>query len=233
MSGTQRTSQKTVTYPTELQHQDAVTPLLENLSTASLEKDLTQFSSYNNRHYQADTGVESANWLFGQLNQIVTDSGAEGATVQKVEHDFKQPSIVVTIPGQSDNIVVVGAHQDSIVDGPNDPAPGADDNGSGSISVLEALRAVLKSEEVTKGSAANTLEFHWYAGEEAGLLGSQDIFAQYSSEGKNVVAMLNQDMTGYVQGTLDAGKPESFGLIGDNVDAALSEFTKLVIDGVS
>ncbi|KAL1953121.1 hypothetical protein VTO42DRAFT_3580 [Malbranchea cinnamomea] len=222
---------KTVTYPTELQHVDAVKPLLGNLSTSSLESDLTQFTSYNNRYYDADTGVQSANWLFEQANQIIDNSGAKGATLRKVTHDFKQPSIVVTIPGQSDNTVVVGAHQDSISGGASDPAPGADDNGSGSITILEALRALLKSTEVAEGKAANTIEFHWYAGEEVGLLGSQDIFAEYKIQQKNVVAMLNQDMTGYVQGTLDAGKPESFGLVGDNVDKALTEFVKLVIDG--
>jgi leucyl aminopeptidase len=43
----------------------------------------------------------------------------------------------------------------------------------------------------------NSLEFHWYAGEEGGLLGSQKIMHDYASRGVQVKALLNQDMTGY------------------------------------
>ena len=41
--------------------------------------------------------------------------------------------------------------------------------------------------------------------------------------------MLQQDMTGYVQKTLDAGLPESVGVITDFVDQGLTEFIKTVI----
>lgn len=41
--------------------------------------------------------------------------------------------------------------------------------------------------------------------------------------------MLQQDMTGYVKGTLDAGKPESVGIITDYVDEGLTEFIKKVV----
>jgi leucyl aminopeptidase len=45
--------------------------------------------------------------------------------------------------------------------------------------------------------------------------------------------MLQQDMTGYVQKTLDAGQPESVGVITDFVNPALTEFIKEVITEVS
>lgn len=44
--------------------------------------------------------------------------------------------------------------------------------------------------------------------------------------------MLQQDMTGFVQKTLDAGQPESVGVITDFVDRGLTEFIKVVIDEV-
>jgi hypothetical protein len=44
--------------------------------------------------------------------------------------------------------------------------------------------------------------------------------------------MLQQDMTGYVQGTLDAGKKESVGVITDFVNPALTEFIKEVVTEV-
>jgi len=40
------------------------------------------------------------------------------------------------------------------------------------------------------------VEFHWYSGEEAGLLGSQAIATQYKRNGINVKAFMELDMTG-------------------------------------
>jgi leucyl aminopeptidase len=71
------------------------------------------------------------------------------------------------------------------------------------------------------------------AAEEGGLRGSQDIFSQYATAGRDVWAMLQQDMVGYTKATLDAGKPESFGLITDFTDAPLNEYLSRVIDTVS
>ena len=90
---------------------------------------------------------------------------------------------------------------------------------------------LLQDERVAAGEAGNTIEFHWYSAEEGGLLGSQAIFAAYEAQKRDVVAMLQQDMTGYVKGTLDAGKPEAVGVITDYVDAGLTAFTKRVIEG--
>lgn len=72
-------------------------------------------------------------------------------------------------------------------------------------------------------------EFHWYSAEEGGLLGSQAIFSSYEKHSRDVKAMLQQDMTGFVQKTLDAGKPESVGVIIDYVDKALTDFIKKII----
>jgi leucyl aminopeptidase len=44
--------------------------------------------------------------------------------------------------------------------------------------------------------------------------------------------MLQQDMTGYVARTLEAGEPESVGVITDFVDPSLTEFIKKVITTV-
>lgn len=75
-----------------------------------------------------------------------------------------------------------------------------------------------------KGNAPNTIEFHWYSAEEGGLLGSQAIFSEYEKQGRDVKAMLQQDMTGFIQKTIDSGKPESVGVITDYVDSSLTTF---------
>lgn len=60
-------------------------------------------------------------------------------------------------------------------------------------------------------------------------MGSQAIFSSYEQTGRDVKAMLQQDMTGYSQGTLDAGKPESVGVIVDFVDKKLTDFIKKIV----
>ncbi|BDD54927.1 Leucine aminopeptidase 1 [Monascus purpureus] len=224
---------KTVEYPVQMEHVDSVVPLTQSLSKDNMKADLEHFTSFYTRYYQSSTGVESATWLYSRVLETLEQSGATayGASVEKFQHSFQQFSIIARIPGQSNKTVVVGAHQDSInLLAPSFlPAPGADDDGSGTVTILEALRVLLQSEEVVNGSIRNTLEFHWYAAEEGGLLGSQSIFSQYSSDGRDIKAMLQQDMTGYSQGTLDAGLPESVAVITDYVDPGLTAFIKEVI----
>ena len=130
--------------------------------------------------------------------------------------------------------MVIGAHQDSInLFLPSIlSAPGADDDGSGTVTILEALRVLLKSEAIIKGNASNTVEFHWYSAEEGGLLGSQAIFSAYEKEGRDVKAMLQQDMTGYTHQTTEAGEPESVGVITDFVNPGLTNFIKKIITQV-
>lgn len=94
-------------------------------------------------------------------------------------------------------------------------SPGADDNGSGSVTILEVFRVLAEA----KFAPENTLEFHWYAGEEGGLLGSADVFRSYKSSGRSVLAMLNQDMTGY-------SPSKKMAIFTDNVDPALTEYVR-------
>ena len=229
-------AQATVQFPASVTHVDVVKPLAKQLSTKNLEDKLTHFTSFHTRYYKSDYGAESAAWLYEQIQRIITDSGADqyGVKVDKFEHSWGQPSLITTIPGQSNHTVVIGAHQDSInLFLPSVlAAPGADDDGSGTVTILEALRVLLQAEDIVRGNASNTVEFHWYSAEEGGLLGSQAIFSQYRREERDVKAMLQQDMTGYIQGTLDAGQPESVGVITDYVDEGLTEFIKKVISSV-
>ncbi|OBT65838.1 hypothetical protein VE03_05477 [Pseudogymnoascus sp. 23342-1-I1] len=220
-------------FPEAPVHQTALEPLLKTLSKSNMRADLEKFTSFYTRYYKSSYGAQSSAWLLETVTDLVGAAGADkhGAHVKHFPHSWGQNSVIATIPGQSDKTVVIGAHQDSI----NLflpaflPAPGADDDGSGTVTILEALRVLLTDEAVVQGNATNTIEFHWYSAEEGGLLGSQAIFSSYEKEGRDVRAMLQQDMTGYVQKTLDAGEPESVGVITDFVDPALTEFIKTVV----
>ncbi|TDZ22903.1 Leucine aminopeptidase 1 [Colletotrichum sidae] len=219
-------------FPEKCHLQDTVKPLIKKLDKSEIQKNLEQFTSFHTRYYKSDYGRQSSEWLLSQISSIIKDAGADKHVfAEAFPHTWQQSSIIVTIPGKSNSTVIIGAHQDSInLWLPSIlAAPGADDDGSGSMTILEVLRTLLKSKDVVEGKADNTIEFHWYSAEEGGLLGSQAIFKSYEHENRNVKAMLQQDMTGFVQRTLDAGQPESVGVITDFVDAGLTDFIKKVI----
>ena len=225
---------QSVTFPSNVSHEEEVHSLLEDLETDGMRKHLETFTAFHTRYYKSSYGEESSKWLLEHVKKTVDDAGAldKGATVEPFEHPWGQNSVVGTRPGKSNNTGVGGAHQDSInlVLPSLLSAPGADDDGSGTVTIWEALRALLRSSSIVNGEASNTIEFHWYSAEEGGLLGSQAIFSAYEKEGRAVKAMLQQDMTGYIQKTLDAGEPESVGIITDYVDTGLTNFIKKVVD---
>ncbi|KAH8679047.1 aminopeptidase-like protein [Tricladium varicosporioides] len=226
-------SKKSPKFPSKPTLKKELIPMMKNLSKGNMEKNLEHFTSFHTRYYKSDYGRQSSEWLLEQVSDLIKDSGADeyGAFVKPFQHSWGQNSVIATIPGKKNSTVVVGAHQDSInLFFPSIfSAPGADDDGSGTVTILEALRVLLTSKDVIKGNGENTVEFHWYSAEEGGLLGSQAIFSAYEKEGRDIKAMLQQDMTGFVQGTLDAGKEESVGVITDFVDPDLTEFIKKVV----
>jgi len=226
-------SNAAVKFPEHTAYNSTVKPLLKELEKDNMHKHLQKFTSFHTRYYKSDYGAQSSAWLLDQVNKTLEHAGAldHGASVRHFKHPWGQNSIIASLPGKTEKTVVIGAHQDSInLFFPSLlAAPGADDDGSGTVTILEALRVLLKDSKIVHGEQDNTVEFHWYSAEEGGLLGSQAVFSSYEKAGRDVKAMLQQDMTGYVQKTLDAGEPESVGVITDFVDPGLTEFIKKVI----
>jgi leucyl aminopeptidase len=97
------------------------------------------------------------------------------------------------------------------------------------VTILEAFRTLLTNTTLFASGAEHTIEFQWYAAEEAGLLGSIDIFNTYAAGNREVVAMLNQDMTGYTTGYTSQNMKPKFGVMTDFTDASLTSFVKRVI----
>ncbi|KAG5926744.1 Leucine aminopeptidase 1 [Claviceps sorghi] len=225
-------AQRRVEFPKKCVQHEAVGKLIPELDKKRMRENLQKLTSFHTRYYNSDYGRQSSEWVLERVRDVIKRAGAEGkVTARSFPHTWKQSSVIATIPGKSNRTIIVGAHQDSInLWLPILAAPGADDDGSGTVTIMEVFAALLASEHVVAGKAENTIEFHWYSAEEGGLLGSQAIFKEYEHDGRDVKAMLQQDMTGFSKGTLDAGLPESVGVIIDYVDAGLTKFIKLVIE---
>ena len=94
-------------------------------------------------------------------------------------------------------MTIIGAHPDSVnILFPLLNAPGADDDGSGTATILEAFRTLV---HIGYEPIHGPVEFHWWAGEEAGLLGSQDVAEDYRSRGIKIGGVLNVDETAFVK----------------------------------
>lgn len=224
-----------VEFPKRCSQQESVGALLPELSKDEMHSNLEHLTSFHTRYYKSDYGRKSSDWLHDRISEVISEAGADkNIAIRKFQHSWPQSSTIVTIPGRSNSTVVVGAHQDSInLWFPSMlAAPGADDDGSGTVTILEVLRVLLQDEDIVAGNAENTIEFHWYSAEEGGLLGSQAIFSEYEQEGRDVKAMLQQDMTGHTQTTFDSGAEERVGVIVDFVDPSLTSFIKTTIDTV-
>lgn len=96
-------------------------------------------------------------------------------------------NVIAELPGKNtDNVVMAGAHLDSVIEG-----PGINDNGSGSAALLETALMMANS------NPENTLRFGWWAAEEQGLVGSADYVAGLSQAERDRIALyMNYDMIG-------------------------------------
>ncbi|CAL9730841.1 hypothetical protein MOUN0_K05336 [Monosporozyma unispora] len=218
-------------YPVNMTHEKEVNSLIEQIDMDSMHATLAKFTSFYTRYYKSQTGFDAAKWLSERISNIVAKLPKEMVSIKHVDHKlWDQFSIILSIRGYEnpENTVVIGCHLDSInlLMPSVMPAPGADDNGSGTTTNLEALRLIAEHIENTGKSFKNTVEFHFYSAEEGGLLGSLDVFTQYAEEKKQVVAMLQQDMTGYVMDP----KNEHIGVVTDYTTAPLNDFVERVVD---
>ncbi|MFJ1647492.1 M28 family metallopeptidase [Streptomyces sp. NPDC088258] len=94
--------------------------------------------------------------------------------------------VAETRGGRSDRTVMLGAHLDSVGEG-----PGINDNGSGSAGLLEVALKLARTHE----RPANKVRFAWWSAEELGLLGSENYVNGLTDEQRSDIALyLNFDM---------------------------------------
>jgi Zn-dependent M28 family amino/carboxypeptidase len=109
------------------------------------------------------------------------------ATVSLEFVTLTSDNVIAELPGRvPGNVVMAGAHLDSVPAG-----PGVQDNGSGSATLLELAQVMGNNEP------QNTLRFAWWGAEELGLIGSTAWVNDLSQEELDEIALyLNFDMIG-------------------------------------
>ena len=97
--------------------------------------------------------------------------------------DRVSQNVVLTLPGQSERVIIVGAHYDTLA------YPGASDNASGTALLLESAFRMLSLDHYY------TIVYVFFGAEEVGLIGAHYFYSSLSeAERANIVMMVNADV---------------------------------------
>ena len=168
-----------------------VLALLDALPRDRFVADLTTLAGYGTRRSEGPGFDAAATWAAGELA-----AAGYAVTTQPVPRGGGRCRNVVADRAGGGaaprDVVLVTAHLDSInLDGPDEPAPGADDNASGSAGLLALARAL------TTRPTDLDLRVILFGGEEEGLFGSGTYVAALpAAERARIRAVVNMDMIG-------------------------------------
>lgn len=186
----------------------AMTAAVSAADLQAIDKHLVDFGTRNAFSETASTstrGVFAArDWLRSQFEAIAKETGGRMTVsydtyvqpkTERTPRDVTISSVVAVLKGDDPDgrTYVMSSHYDSRnSDGNNATmdAPGADDNGSGTSAVLEAAKAMAKTQ------FHGTIVFACFDGEEQGLFGSGHYAQTLKAQGVKVLGDLNNDIIG-------------------------------------
>lgn len=132
-----------------------------------------------------------------------------------------------TDPNLKDELLIISAHYDHLGKRGEAIFNGADDNGSGTSTVLEIAEAFVEAREEGKGPRRSVL-FLWVSGEEKGLLGSEYYASHPVFPLEYTIADINVDMVGRVD-EKHAANPNYIYVIGsDRLSSELHQINETV-----
>ncbi|OGQ93909.1 MAG: hypothetical protein A2284_02100 [Deltaproteobacteria bacterium RIFOXYA12_FULL_61_11] len=206
-----------------VQKDERIASVLAGMTPARILATMRHLESYPNRHHRLPTANVAPEWIQGAMRGLV----ASPEQVRLFEHkNTPQRSVLATIPGTSPHRVVLGAHLDSLASknssNPEGLAPGADDDASGVGAMLAIMASLRESKLVLK----HTVDFVAFAGEEGGLLGSQEVAKDYRQRGLTVLGMLQLDMNAYLR----QGDPLVLYFVKNGTSAELNTFAARLIE---
>ena len=189
--------------------------LMQPVSGARMRQDVQKLVGFGTRHTLSSQthptrGIGAAlNWTDAQFRSfgLQTVRPCETVTGRRIPTPTRVCNAVAIQRGteRSNDVVIITAHIDSRVSDVMDAtseAPGANDDGSGTVAVIEAARIL------SKHRFPGTIVYAALSGEEQGLYGGK-VMANYAkAQGWNVIANLNNDIIGNSCGSDGVCKPD-------------------------
>jgi Peptidase family M28 len=218
-----------------------LTAALQQISPQQIQADIEKLVSFETRQtlsaqdpasIAAGHGIGAAReWIKSQFERDSRDCGGclevkTDSFLQAPADRIPKPTEITNVyavlkgtdPNSAGRIVLVTGHYDSRNSdtfNATDPAPGANDDGSGTAVSLECARVL------SKMKFPATIIFLTVAGEEQGLNGSQHFAQMAKAAGWNIEAVLNNDIVG---GDRSPGQdPGVVRVFSEGIPAAASE----------
>jgi len=181
------------------------------VSEERLRADMDTIVGFGTRHTLSsqtnpERGIGAAvDWALAEFGRMGAECGgcldvqAVGRVVEPDGRRIPEPTLIrnaVAIQRGTERpneVIIVQGHYDSRVTDPlngTDDAPGANDDGSGSVMVLEAARIL------SQRQYPSTIIYALLTGEEQGLYGAGILADWVGEQGMTVKAVLNNDMIG-------------------------------------
>jgi len=180
-------------------HQASVNSITQ--SELKRHVDILADDSFEGRAAGSRGGHAASGYVRQQLNEIGAEAmGDDGDYFQTFHNNYR--NILARIPGTDltlkDEYILIGAHYDHVGYGTRRTSygptgyihNGADDNASGTASLLELTEALRLSDW------RRSILIAFWDGEEQGLLGSKHFIRNPVVPLKNIRAMINMDMVG-------------------------------------
>ncbi len=216
-----------------------VEAILADISAERIEATVRTLAGFGTRHTLSDQdhptrGIGAARrWIKGELDKYAADSGGrlvveEDSFIQEPVRRVPRPTRLVNLvailpgdqPASRDRWIVVSGHYDSIPRPLSDAeadAPGANDDASGTAISMELARVM------SRHHFDATLVFLAVPGEEQGLLGAAHWAAKAKAEGRNIEAMITDDIVGNTQGGNGARDNRRIRVFSEGVPVAETE----------
>jgi len=186
--------------------------MIKEISVDSLAQNLNKLVSFGTRatlsnQTSATKGIGAARaWILSRFNDYAKasngrlsafiDTTTYNADKKRVDRPINLANVVATLKGTDPNdkrIFLISGHLDSRRSNEMDSvgdSPGANDDGSGTVAVMECARVM------SKHSFPATIIFVTVSGEEQGLLGAYFMAAKAKKENWKIEAVLNNDIMG-------------------------------------
>ncbi|HEY9361918.1 MAG TPA: M20/M25/M40 family metallo-hydrolase [Chitinophagaceae bacterium] len=194
-------------------HRDPeIEKMVSEVSKDSLQSYINKLVSFGTRNTlstQTDSkrGIGAARlWVLSKFNEFAKQSGGRLSAIidtttlqpdgRRIDKPFILGNVMATLKGtdpKDDRIFLISGHLDNrrsdVMDRSGD-APGANDDGSGTVAVMECARVM------SKHAFPATIIFVAVSGEEQGLLGANFLADKALKEKWNIEAVLNNDIIG-------------------------------------
>jgi len=186
--------------------------MVKEISVDSLAQNLNKLVSFGTRatlsnQSSATKGIGAARaWILSRFNEYAKSSNGRlsafidtityNADKRRVNRPIILGNVVATLKGTDPNdkrIFIISGHLDSRRSNDMDSvgdSPGANDDGSGTVAVMECARVM------SKHNFPATIIFVTVSGEEQGLLGAYFMASKAKKENWKIEAVLNNDIMG-------------------------------------